>query len=164
MIIFSLANLRHLVNLKRLYVGLNRIQEISEISKLSPLQSLQEISMIGNGVARRMLHRPMLVWQCPSLDTIDGIKVELAERQNAEFYFMEKGTEPIFPQLETLQGANQARTDDYRKVEAYFQPKKKDEKTFNQKRNAPVPPSGHWTSNKSNVKFQPTHFRGGNYK
>lgn len=54
---FSLANLRHLVNLKRLYIGLNRIQEISEISKLSPLQSLQEISMIGNGVARRMLHR-----------------------------------------------------------------------------------------------------------
>lgn len=98
--------------------------------------------MIGNGVARRMLHRPMLVWQCPTLDMIDGIKVELAERQNAEFYFMEKGHEPIFPQLESLQGAQQ-RTEDYRTT-------------------APVPPSGHW--NKPNTKFQPTHFRGGNYK
>ena len=140
--------MRHLVNLKRLYIGLNRIQEISEISKLSPLQSLQEISMIGNGVARRMLHRPMLVWQCPTLDTIDGIKVELAERQNAEFYFMEKGHEPIFPQLETLPGNAQPRIsgDDYTR----------------QVSNPPVPPSGHW--NKPNAKFQPTHFRGGNYK
>jgi hypothetical protein len=60
--------------------------------------------MFGNGVARRMLHRPMLIWQCPSLATIDGIKVDLSERQNAEFYFMEKGHEPIFPQLENLQG------------------------------------------------------------
>ena len=51
-----------------------------------------------------MLHRPMLIWQCPSLATIDGIKVDLSERQNAEFYFMEKGHEPIFPQLENLQG------------------------------------------------------------
>lgn len=53
----TLGNLRHLVNLKRLYIGLNRIQEIAEISKLSALVNLTEISMIGNGVARRMLHR-----------------------------------------------------------------------------------------------------------
>ena len=45
----------------------------------------------------------MLVWQCPTLNSIDGIKVDLPERQNAEFYFMEKGHEPVFPQLDSLQ-------------------------------------------------------------
>ena len=57
----TLGNLRHLVNLKRLYIGLNRIQEIAEISKLSALVNLTEISMIGNGVARRMLHRLVIL-------------------------------------------------------------------------------------------------------
>ena len=44
----------------------------------------------------------MLVWQCPNLHSIDGIRVDLPERQNAEFYFMEKGHEPVFPQLDSL--------------------------------------------------------------
>jgi Leucine-rich repeat (LRR) protein len=46
-----LSNIRPLVNLKRLYLGMNKIQEVEEIAKLRTLTSLVEISMIGNGLA-----------------------------------------------------------------------------------------------------------------
>ena len=55
----SLANLRHLVNLKRLYIGLNRIQEIAQINKLSPLQNLTEVSMFGNGARPKANSTPI---------------------------------------------------------------------------------------------------------
>lgn len=49
--LMSMSNIRPLVNLKRLYLGMNRIQEVDEIAKLRPLTSLMEVSMIGNGLA-----------------------------------------------------------------------------------------------------------------
>jgi len=54
----------------------------------------------------------MLVWQCPNLHSIDGIRVDLPERQNAEFYFMEKGHEPVFPQLDSLHPTPPMNTDE----------------------------------------------------
>ena len=92
----DLNHLRALVNLKRLYLGVNRIAEVEEITKLRPLTHLKEISMIGNGVSRRMLHRPCLIWHVPSIENIDGIKVSREERFNAESYFMEQGHERAY--------------------------------------------------------------------
>jgi len=96
-----MSNIRPLVNLKRLYLGMNRIQEVEEIVKLRPLTSLLEVSMIGNGLARRMLHRPMLIWHVPSVETIDGMKVSIEERRNAEAYFLDQGHEPVFHMFDT---------------------------------------------------------------
>ena len=41
-------------------------------------------------VARRLLHRPMLVFRMPQLLVIDGIPVSEEERTKAELYFMEQ--------------------------------------------------------------------------
>eukprot|EP00794_Sanderia_malayensis_P011827 gene11827-13052_t len=99
----ELSNLSHLVNLQRLYVGLNRIQESSEIEKLESLLNLIEISIIGNPVSRRLMHRPMLVFRQPNLISIDGIPVTNEERTKAELYFLEQ--QGGVQLLQTLVGA-----------------------------------------------------------
>ena len=43
-----------------------------------------------NQVARRMLHRPLLVYRMPNLHIIDGIPVTEEERTKADLYFMEQ--------------------------------------------------------------------------
>ena len=60
-----------------------------ELEKLEALPNLLEVSVIGNAVSRRLLHRPMLVFQQPNLQTIDGIAVTSEERDKAELYFMD---------------------------------------------------------------------------
>ena len=61
-----------------------------ELEKLEALPNLLEVSVIGNAVSRRLLHRPMLVFQQPNLQTIDGITVTPEERDKAELYFMDQ--------------------------------------------------------------------------
>jgi len=65
-------------------------QDMLELEKLDALSNLVEISVIGNAVSRRLLHRPMLVYQQPNLQTIDGISVTPEERTKAELYFMDQ--------------------------------------------------------------------------
>nr|XP_002121920.1 leucine-rich repeat-containing protein 9-like [Ciona intestinalis] len=86
----DLSNLHHLENLQRFYLGMNRIQDMMELEKLETLPNLLEVSVIGNAVSRRLLHRPMLVFQQPNLQTIDGIPVTPEERTKAELYFMDQ--------------------------------------------------------------------------
>nr|CAB3263538.1 leucine-rich repeat-containing protein 9-like [Phallusia mammillata] len=86
----DLSNFHHLENLQRLYLGMNRIQDMMELEKLESLPNLVEISVIGNAVSRRLLHRPMLVYQQPNLQMIDGIPVTPEERTKAELYFMDQ--------------------------------------------------------------------------
>ena len=38
----------------------------------------------------------MVIWNVPSIETVDGMKVSIEERQNAETYFMDQGEEPVF--------------------------------------------------------------------
>jgi Leucine-rich repeat (LRR) protein len=83
----SLTNLHCLVNLQRLYVGMNRIQELSEMDKLEPLTKLSEISLVNNAVSKRLLHRPILVYHNPNLKIIDGITVTDEEKMKAQLYF-----------------------------------------------------------------------------
>lgn len=86
----DLANLHHLENLQRLYLGMNRIQDMMELEKMEHLPNLIELSVIGNAVSRRLLHRPLLVFQQPNLQTIDGVAVTPEERSKAELYFMDQ--------------------------------------------------------------------------
>eukprot|EP00795_Rhopilema_esculentum_P008396 gene8396-14373_t len=99
----ELANLEHLSNLQRLFIGLNRIQESAEIERLERLSNLIELSVIGNPVSRRLMHRPMLVFRQPNLISIDGMPVTNEERTKAELYFLEQ--QGGVQLLQTLAGA-----------------------------------------------------------
>lgn len=61
-----------------------------ELEKLEALPNLVEVSLIGNAVSRRLLHRPMLVFQLSNLQNIDGIPITVEERTKAELYFMDQ--------------------------------------------------------------------------
>lgn len=61
-----------------------------ELEKMEHLPNLMELSVIGNAVSRRLLHRPLLVFQQPNLQTIDGVPVTPDERTKAELYFMDQ--------------------------------------------------------------------------
>jgi len=86
----DMTHLECLTNLRRLYIGMNRIQDMTELEKLESFSNLFELSVIGNPVARRLLHRPLLVFRQPNLLSIDGIPVTNDERSKAEMYFIEQ--------------------------------------------------------------------------
>ncbi|XP_064621486.1 leucine-rich repeat-containing protein 9-like isoform X3 [Lineus longissimus] len=107
----ELSNLQPLENLQRFYLGMNRIQDINELEKLEALPNLIELSVVSNAVARRLLHRPMLVYRMPTLLVIDGIPVSDEERTKAELYFMEQQIPQITTTIETtLPGIGQYKT------------------------------------------------------
>nr|XP_022332451.1 leucine-rich repeat-containing protein 9-like isoform X3 [Crassostrea virginica] len=86
----ELTYLNCMDNLQRLYLGSNRVQEMGELEKLDGLNSLGEISLVNNPVARRHLHRPVLVYRLKQLVIIDGIPINEEERGKAELYFMDQ--------------------------------------------------------------------------
>ncbi|XP_062851756.1 leucine-rich repeat-containing protein 9 isoform X2 [Trichomycterus rosablanca] len=75
----SLPNLQ-LPQLQRLFLNNNKLQDLAELDKLETLPSLTELSVIGNPLARRSLHRPPVVLHLPHLQVLDGIPVTLEER------------------------------------------------------------------------------------
>ena len=64
-------------------------QEYAELEKLSCLGQLVELSVISNPVSRRMQHRSLLIFNLPSLLSLDGVMVSPEERQTAEISFSE---------------------------------------------------------------------------
>ncbi|XP_076442127.1 leucine-rich repeat-containing protein 9-like isoform X2 [Babylonia areolata] len=98
-----------LENLQRLYLGSNRIQDISELEKLDTLSNLVELSVVNNAVARRLMHRVVLVFRMPQLMIIDGIPVTDEERNKAEMYFadqmpIQQPGQPAVPQTTAAEG------------------------------------------------------------
>ncbi|XP_063691021.1 leucine-rich repeat-containing protein 9-like isoform X3 [Bolinopsis microptera] len=85
----SLSNFHPLQKLQRLYLGMNRIQDLAELEKLECLPALKEISLTNNPVARRLMHRPLLVFRQPNLLSIDGIPISAEERAKADMYFLD---------------------------------------------------------------------------
>ena len=53
-------------------------------------------------VARRLMHRPMLIYRIPGLVIIDGIPVSDDERTKADLYFMEQQVQWWFRHLTLL--------------------------------------------------------------
>ncbi|XP_050982867.1 leucine-rich repeat-containing protein 9 [Labeo rohita] len=80
----ELNHLQPLTELRRLFLDMNKIQDISELEKLEVLPSLIELSVVGNPVARRSLHRPAVVLHLSTLQVLDGMTVTLEERTRAE--------------------------------------------------------------------------------
>ncbi|XP_078452476.1 leucine-rich repeat-containing protein 9 [Lampetra planeri] len=95
----QLSNLHPLCRLQRLYLDNNKLQDMSELEKLNQLPSLTEITLTGNPLARRCLHRPVLVLQTPRLLLVDGLPVSQEERVRAEMQLLETQT----PAMEVVQ-------------------------------------------------------------
>ncbi|XP_069063527.1 leucine-rich repeat-containing protein 9 [Pleurodeles waltl] len=91
----ELTNLQHLLQLKKLFLGFNKIQETAELDKLESLSSIVELTILGNPISRKMLHRPILVFRLPSLQILDGIPVTAEERARAEIHFIEQQMLPV---------------------------------------------------------------------
>ncbi|XP_042565653.1 leucine-rich repeat-containing protein 9 [Clupea harengus] len=80
----DLTHLQPLPRLRRLFLSMNKLEDLTELEKLEVLPSLIELSVTGNPVARRSLHRPAVVLRLSRLQVLDGLMVTLEERTRAE--------------------------------------------------------------------------------
>ncbi|KAB1276937.1 Leucine-rich repeat-containing protein 9 [Camelus dromedarius] len=85
----ELSKLQPLVKLEKLFLGHNKIQDMAELEKLDGISSLRELTVYGNPICRKMLHRHMLIFRLPNLQMLDGILVNSDDRAKAEFHFSE---------------------------------------------------------------------------
>ncbi|XP_070369811.1 leucine-rich repeat-containing protein 9 isoform X3 [Equus asinus] len=85
----ELSKLQPLVKLEKLFLGYNKIQDMAELEKLDGISSLRELTVYGNPICRKMLHRHVLIFRLPNLQMLDGIPVNSDDRAKAEFHFSE---------------------------------------------------------------------------
>ncbi|PNI83655.1 LRRC9 isoform 6, partial [Pan troglodytes] len=78
-----------LVKLEKLFLGYNKIQDITELEKLDVISTLRELTVYGNPICRKMLHRHMLIFRLPNLQMLDGSPVNSDDRAKAEFHLAE---------------------------------------------------------------------------
>ncbi|KAA8582195.1 hypothetical protein FQN60_008935 [Etheostoma spectabile] len=80
----ELNHLYPLTELRKLFLGMNKLQDITELEKLEVLPSLTELSVVGNPVAKNSLHRQAVVLCLSQLQVLDGVMVTLEEKTKAE--------------------------------------------------------------------------------
>ncbi|XP_028251518.1 leucine-rich repeat-containing protein 9 [Parambassis ranga] len=80
----ELNHLDSLTELRKLFLGMNKLQDVTELEKLEVLPSLTELSVVGNPVARKSLHRQAVVLRLTQLQVLDGEMVTLEEKTRAE--------------------------------------------------------------------------------
>ncbi|KAL1791201.1 leucine-rich repeat-containing protein 9 isoform X1 [Sigmodon hispidus] len=85
----ELSKLQSLVKLEKLFLGYNKIQEIAELEKLDVIPSLRELTVYGNPICRKMIHRHVVIFRLPNLQMLDGIPINADDRAKAEFHFSE---------------------------------------------------------------------------
>ncbi|XP_042116704.1 leucine-rich repeat-containing protein 9 isoform X2 [Peromyscus maniculatus bairdii] len=85
----ELGKLQSLVKLEKLFLGYNKIQEITELEKLDVIPSLRELTVYGNPICRKMVHRHVVIFRLPNLQMLDGIPINADDRAKAEFHFSE---------------------------------------------------------------------------
>uniref|UniRef100_A0A452UDP6 Leucine-rich repeat-containing protein 9 n=1 Tax=Ursus maritimus TaxID=29073 RepID=A0A452UDP6_URSMA len=85
----ELSKLQPLVKLEKLFLGYNKIQDMAELEKLDGISSLRELTIYGNPICRKTLHRHVLIFRLPNLQMLDGIPVNSDDRAKAEFHFSE---------------------------------------------------------------------------
>jgi hypothetical protein len=80
----SLSGLPALASLTLLRLGGNRLADANEIDRIACLTDLREVALAGNPLARRPVHRPLLVFKAPQIRVIDGQPVTEEERAYAQ--------------------------------------------------------------------------------
>ncbi|XP_069888543.1 leucine-rich repeat-containing protein 9 [Dipodomys merriami] len=85
----ELSKLQSLEKLEKLFLAYNKIQDIAELEKLDVISSLRELTVYGNPICRKVLHRHVLIFRLPNLQMLDGIPITSEDRAKAEFHFTE---------------------------------------------------------------------------
>ena len=100
----DLSNFYHLRNLRRLFLGGNKLQTVSELEKIADLRKLTEVSFVNNPVSflsyyfffrynffcnlkqftRKNVHRAILVYLFSHIGVIDGMPVSDEDQLRAE--------------------------------------------------------------------------------
>ncbi|XP_075387944.1 leucine-rich repeat-containing protein 9 [Tenrec ecaudatus] len=88
----ELSKLQPLLKLEKLFLGYNKVQDMAELERLDVLSSLRELTVYGNPICRKVLHRHMLIFRLPNLQILDGLPVNADDRAKAEFHFTELQT------------------------------------------------------------------------
>ncbi|XP_006891882.1 PREDICTED: leucine-rich repeat-containing protein 9-like [Elephantulus edwardii] len=88
----ELSKLQPLLKLEKLFLGYNKIQDMAELEKLDAISSLRELTVYGNPICRKVLHRHLLIFRLPNLQMLDGIPISSDDRTKAEFHFSELQT------------------------------------------------------------------------
>ena len=78
-----------LTNLTTLYLSNNRVKEWAEIERLAPLEQLSDLLLIGNPIYNEFKenvadYRIEVIRRLPQLKKLDGIPVDVDEREAAE--------------------------------------------------------------------------------
>ncbi|XP_056616186.1 leucine-rich repeat-containing protein 9 isoform X3 [Triplophysa dalaica] len=105
----ELNHLEPLTGLRRLFLDMNKIQDVSELEKLEVLPSLIELSVAGNPVSRRSLHRQAVVLHLSRLHVLDGLTITLEERTRAELLSNE--AQVAHTQAFSIQGSSSGAAD-----------------------------------------------------
>ncbi|XP_057198998.1 leucine-rich repeat-containing protein 9 isoform X1 [Triplophysa rosa] len=105
----ELNHLQPLTGLRRLFLDMNKIQDVSELEKLEVLPSLIELSVVGNPVSRRSLHRQAVVLHLSRLQVLDDITITLEERTRAELLSNE--AQVAHTQAFSIQGSSSGAAD-----------------------------------------------------
>uniref|UniRef100_A0A669B307 Leucine rich repeat containing 9 n=1 Tax=Oreochromis niloticus TaxID=8128 RepID=A0A669B307_ORENI len=80
----ELNHLDPLIELCKLSLDMNKLQDIAELDKLEALPSLKELSVVGNPVSINKFYRPAVVLCLPQLRVLDGVDITLEERTRVE--------------------------------------------------------------------------------
>ena len=83
------VGIEKLTNLKTLYLSNNRLKEWAEIERLSALDHLSDLLLIGNPIYNDFKenvadYRIEVIKRLPQLKKLDGIPVDVDEREAAE--------------------------------------------------------------------------------
>ncbi|KJE93564.1 hypothetical protein CAOG_009765 [Capsaspora owczarzaki ATCC 30864] len=81
------TSVRSLRNLKVLLLGSNRLENLGDLDVLSPLINLAVLTLSGNPMAVPLHARAYAIFTVRSLDTLDGVQVSSAEREQAAVQF-----------------------------------------------------------------------------
>nr|XP_043908558.1 leucine-rich repeat-containing protein 9-like [Solea senegalensis] len=73
-----------LTKLRKLFLGINKLQTLLELEKLKVLHYLTELSVVGNPVTQSSFYRPEVVFHLSQLQILDGVMITLEERTRVE--------------------------------------------------------------------------------
>lgn len=83
------TGIEKLTNLTTLYISNNRVKDWSEIERLAVLENLTDLLLIGNPIYNEFKeniadYRIEVIKRLPQLKKLDGIPVDVDEREAAE--------------------------------------------------------------------------------
>ena len=95
----SLKGIQQFPNVKTASFASNLIRYLHDIAPLHHLKHLEKLNLDGNVVANMPYYRQYVLSLCPSLQYLDGVRVDTTERLGADVHMRKAGT--VLEQLRT---------------------------------------------------------------